>query len=361
MPAFESDINDKAASTLRLVMHWQYMTISRGGSSIYELLRKEGIRPEDYITFYGLRNWDLIRDKRQYPPPTKAEIETRWHTEASDQKHDEQRKEDNKNVFSFVPRVFKELFGGDDEVKTVQAVDGEGKLEAKLDLEEDSLFVSELVYIHTKLMIVDDRYVICGSANINDRSMMGNRDSEIAIFVEDTSTVDIRMAGQPYKAGKIAHDLRNRIFREHLGIMPDTDMEFICHLPSHVKPRMPTAQYTAYIEKMNKLIEDPLSKPFWDFWANTAKKNTAIYRRMFRCVPDDTVATWKDYDVFVVKAKDVLPGHVVNKDMTKQAMQKELFDIQGHLVEFPTEFLKDEELKAAKWAAENLMPEDVFT
>ena len=39
--------------------------------------------------------------------------------------------------------------------------------------------VTELVYIHSKLIIVDDRKVICGSANINDRSMLGNRDSEV--------------------------------------------------------------------------------------------------------------------------------------------------------------------------------------
>ena len=30
-------------------------------------------------------------------------------------------------------------------------------------------------------MIVDDNYVIMGSANINDRSMLGTRDSEIAV------------------------------------------------------------------------------------------------------------------------------------------------------------------------------------
>ncbi len=30
-------------------------------------------------------------------------------------------------------------------------------------------------------MIVDDKYVILGSANINDRSMLGSRDSEIAV------------------------------------------------------------------------------------------------------------------------------------------------------------------------------------
>lgn len=30
-------------------------------------------------------------------------------------------------------------------------------------------------------MIVDDNYAIMGSANINDRSMLGTRDSEIAV------------------------------------------------------------------------------------------------------------------------------------------------------------------------------------
>ena len=32
-----------------------------------------------------------------------------------------------------------------------------------------------------KLIIVDDKYTLIGSANINDRSMLGERDSEIAV------------------------------------------------------------------------------------------------------------------------------------------------------------------------------------
>lgn len=39
------------------------------------------------------------------------------------------------------------------------------------------------VYIHSKLMIVDDRIVIIGSANLNDRSLYGDRDSEIAMMI----------------------------------------------------------------------------------------------------------------------------------------------------------------------------------
>jgi phospholipase D1/2 len=41
----------------------------------------------------------------------------------------------------------------------------------------------EMIYIHSKVMIVDDRAFIIGSANINDRSMLGSRDHEIAVCV----------------------------------------------------------------------------------------------------------------------------------------------------------------------------------
>lgn len=42
--------------------------------------------------------------------------------------------------------------------------------------------VTEIIYVHSKLMIVDDSITIIGSANINDRSMLGTRDSEIAVY-----------------------------------------------------------------------------------------------------------------------------------------------------------------------------------
>lgn len=37
------------------------------------------------------------------------------------------------------------------------------------------------IYVHSKMMIVDDEYIIVGSANINQRSLAGTRDTEIAI------------------------------------------------------------------------------------------------------------------------------------------------------------------------------------
>eukprot|EP00211_Chloroparvula_japonica_P004331 CAMPEP_0119123148 /NCGR_PEP_ID=MMETSP1310-20130426/3180_1 /TAXON_ID=464262 /ORGANISM="Genus nov. species nov., Strain RCC2339" /LENGTH=670 /DNA_ID=CAMNT_0007112905 /DNA_START=108 /DNA_END=2120 /DNA_ORIENTATION=+ len=38
-----------------------------------------------------------------------------------------------------------------------------------------------MIYVHSKVLIVDDAYVIIGSANINDRSMEGTRDTEICM------------------------------------------------------------------------------------------------------------------------------------------------------------------------------------
>lgn len=48
--------------------------------------------------------------------------------------------------------------------------------------------ITELIYVHSKLIIVDDKIAICGSANINDRSMIGKRDSEIAVLIEVSPT-----------------------------------------------------------------------------------------------------------------------------------------------------------------------------
>lgn len=38
------------------------------------------------------------------------------------------------------------------------------------------------VYVHSKVMIVDDSVALIGSANINDRSLLGSRDSEVSIY-----------------------------------------------------------------------------------------------------------------------------------------------------------------------------------
>jgi phospholipase D1/2 len=56
--------------------------------------------------------------------------------------------------------------------------------------------VTEILYIHSKLMIIDDEKMIIGSANINDRSLLGDRDSEIAVLIEEKKKMPLDNSGQ---------------------------------------------------------------------------------------------------------------------------------------------------------------------
>lgn len=54
---------------------------------------------------------------------------------------------------------------------------------------------------------------VSGSANINDRSLLGKRDSEVAVIIEDSEKVASVMDGQEYEAGPYALQLRLECFR----------------------------------------------------------------------------------------------------------------------------------------------------
>lgn len=72
-------------------------------------------------------------------------------------------------------------------------------------------------------------FAICvpGSANINDRSMLGNRDSEMAVFVEDEERVPSIMGGQEYQAGPLTLALRKECFRS--GNNPRQHTHICCY------------------------------------------------------------------------------------------------------------------------------------
>ena len=53
---------------------------------------------------------------------------------------------------------------------------------------------TEQIYIHSKAMVVDDEVALVGSSNINDRSLLGMRDSEAtAIGSMAANTTEIVM------------------------------------------------------------------------------------------------------------------------------------------------------------------------
>ncbi|KAL3632230.1 Phospholipase D zeta 1 [Castilleja foliolosa] len=189
--------------------------------------------------------------------------------------------------------------------------------------------VTSQVYVHSKVMIVDDRCALIGSSNINDRSLLGSRDSEIAVLVEDKEFVDSFMDGNPWKAGKFAYNLRLCLWAEHLGL---------------------SAKEVAQ-------INDPIADTTYKYlWLDIAKRNTKIYQDVFSCIPNDTIHSryalrqsmshWKqklshttiDLGVAPEKLEFYEDGEIIVID----AMTK-LKSIRGHLVCFPLEFMSQED------------------
>ena len=60
VPGFAGDLKDESSLGTRAIMEFQYQSINRGGHSIMEMIAKEGLDPTQYIRFYNLRNYDRI-------------------------------------------------------------------------------------------------------------------------------------------------------------------------------------------------------------------------------------------------------------------------------------------------------------
>ncbi|KAH7326189.1 hypothetical protein B0I35DRAFT_405471 [Stachybotrys elegans] len=150
MPGFQNTVDEQEGTSVRLILMCQFRSICRGEQSIFGRLRAADIEPEDYISFYSLRQWGVMSNEA---------------------------------------------------------------------------LVTEQLYIHSKAIIADDRIALIGSANINERSMVGYRDSECAAIVRDTDMIESTMAGKPYRVSRFAHTLRLRLMREHLGLDVDELLE----------------------------------------------------------------------------------------------------------------------------------------
>lgn len=72
-----------------------------------------------------------------------------------------------------------------------------------------------MIYVHAKGMIVDDEYVILGSANINQRSMAGSRDTEIAMGAYQPHQTWAKKKKHP--RGQV-YGYRMSLWAEHLGL-----------------------------------------------------------------------------------------------------------------------------------------------
>jgi phospholipase D1/2 len=138
--------------------------------------------------------------------------------------------------------------------------------------------------------------------------MLGHRDSEVAVIIEDLDFVDGRMNGVEYKMGKFAHSLRCDLLKEHLGLVVDNDEDF------HIN------------------INDPLAESFIIMVYARAELNTISFLKAFGpgLFPRENV---EDYEA-LKRYKDIpLPRE--NTDTVREVLEQ----IKGNIVNYPCTFL----------------------
>ncbi|XP_036197005.1 phospholipase D2 isoform X3 [Myotis myotis] len=169
------------------------------------------------------------------------------------------------------------------------------------------------------------RLKAASSANINDRSLLGKRDSELAVLIEDTEMEPSLMDGVEYQAGRFALSLRKHCFSVVLGADARPDLD----------------------------LRDPISDDFFQLWQDTAESNANIYEQIFRCLPSNATRSLRTLREYVA----VEPLAIVSPPLARS----ELTQVKGHLVHFPLKFLEDESLLPPLSCKEGVMPLEVWT
>lgn len=122
-----------------------------------------------------------------------------------------------------------------------------------------------------------------------------------------------------------------------------------------------TFQYQRHKKRHDAAALDPLSDQFYyQIWLKRATDNTHIYRQLFRCVPDDTIHTYEQHRKFIPDPTLVKVGHVADPYLSEQEIVQQLDGIQGHLVLFPKDYLKDENLLQGTFI-DTVTPMIIFT
>lgn len=343
IPGFAGDLRSDAATGTRAIMDYQYRSLCRGEHSIFEQVRKEGIDPTKHIFVFNLRSYDrlnktpaMAKQEEQsglkYQDIQRAEAEEIMGTGIYGSEDVEGGKDTHMGKghrFGLSSLLSKGEHAKDvakqnlkdehqsqasesqvDKKRRFEAARQEGESESSASVskcamantgklvdevwdgdpeEEINNWIQEELYIHAKLLIVDDRIVVCGSSNLNDRSQLGYHDSELSIVMEDSNRIQSTMDGQPYEAGYHAATLRRYLWREHLGLLPpqenDADKDI------NAKPPGEDTMNDIYSEgagaESYKFVEDPMSDKLWDTWTERAQTNTVIFRQLFHADPDD--------------------------------------------------------------------------
>lgn len=394
VPGFAGDLKDESALGTRAIMEFQYNSINRGGCSIMEMIGNAGYDPTEYIRFYNLRNYDRINVGA---PMREAEQKSGVSYQDARNEHDQAvelpadmpgvpyTKHPNYQAYSEATGQMNKqeaLYAGKwDSVSECYMLGGRDIRSVPWengDVLEIDAFVSEELYIHSKVLIADDRVAIVGSANLNDRSQLGSHDSEIAIIVEDPTPVDSYMDGRHYRASKFAATLRRQLFRKHLGLLAPQDMQ----RPDQNFEPIGTPNVYDYGSPEDLAVIDPLANTFLALWNSRARTNTLVFSKVFHPVPDDSVLTWADYDKFYehffkgadltaegkasnTRASKYMWGHVVADEFSPgeqgvREVKDLLSTVKGTLVEMPLLFLIKEDI-AQEGLSLNAFTKTVYT
>lgn len=197
-------------------------------------------------------------------------------------------------------------------------------------------YETEQIYVHSKLMIVDDLYALLGSANINDRSMLGNRDSELAILVADKATqrADINGEGSQREVRIFAHDLRKKVWKKIFGIT------------GGVRPAT----------ELQQAIEQPGSPSSWRAIQQRAEANSKFYEAAFPWIPrNNSLDSEKQLqDAKILPTWDAKKSKLISPmpfqdDFWKESQHlptgiNNLTDIKGFITALPIHWTKKENL-----------------
>lgn len=164
----------------------------------------------------------------------------------------------------------------------------------------------EQIYVHDKLIIVDDRVLIIGSANVNDRSMLGSRDTEMALRMEDSNLLQVSMGGVSFNVGRLPHETRVKLMRQHLAD-PNADIVDILNK-------------TTYMEQ----------------WRDVSAKNSAIYDEI-----DGNISPYRTHTLaqFEAAMLQYTPKSALDP-MTMHSLE----EIKGFIVDYPTDLLGMEDI-----------------
>jgi phospholipase D1/2 len=318
IPGFAGDLREDAAIGTRAIMDYQYKSICRGEHSIKERIKAQGVNPDEHIFVFNLRSYDRLNTtpamKKQeeksgvkYQDVQRAEAEEIMGTDIHREKAGEKPNDDSGNIEQEEAVDQKRKFeahreaadlhkeGSNDKIISTDSIAKNAMLGQKLvseepwdpenEEQEKENFFQEELYIHGKLLIVDDRTVICGSSNINDRSQLGFHDSELSIVMQDTNMLESTMDGQPYKAGHHAATLRRMLWREHMGLLPPQELD--ASKDTNAQPPGDGVNDNLEGEEF-EFVADPLSDKVWDMWTKNASTNTEVFRDLFHTDPDNS-------------------------------------------------------------------------